>query len=100
MTLKLVLRGSADSWCVEMGGEGLPSKGLQGMEKRQRPLKEAAVRSGAPGDALRTELPWEQSFRVPYMSKLWQFRKMLGFLPYGDEGPHESLQKKQWPGEN
>lgn len=51
VTLKLVPRGSAGSPCVEMGGEGLPSKGLQGVEKRQKPLKEEAVRSGAPGDS-------------------------------------------------
>lgn len=99
VTLRLVLRVSAGFQCVERGGKGLPSKGLRGMEKRQKPLKEAAMRSGTLGDAVRTEPPWEQSFRVPYVSKWSQPQQTLESLPCGDQGPQESLQKKQWPSE-
>lgn len=79
--------------------EGLSKQRSAGHGEEIEAPEEAAVRSGTLGDAVRTEPPWEQSFRVPYVSKWSKPQQMLESLPCVDQGPQESLQKKQWPSE-
>lgn len=94
-TLKLGLKGSAGSECVEIAGRTFQANAGEVAAGRGEDT-EAAVRSGH-RRCCEEGIPWEHGFRGPFMSKWWQPRQMLERLPHGDQGSHGSIRRNSGP---
>lgn len=95
VTLKLGLKGSAGSECVEIAGafQANAEEATVG-----RGEETGSCEEGGTGDAVKRELPWEYGFRGdPFVSKWWQPQQMLECLPHGDQGSHESIRRNSGP---